>query len=93
MDKPWIKNITMENLPNEDLKIVSSIIGLEPTIKLMCEIPGITISIPKNATLPAKIEYIMEFYDGSKKSRFELAKICDLSENYIYRISRHRNKK
>ena len=25
MDKPWIKYITMENLPNEDLNIVADI--------------------------------------------------------------------
>ena len=81
----------METLPNEDLKIVAAIIGLEATIKLMCELPGILISVPKNATLPAKIKYIMEVYDGSKKSRLELAKTCDLSENYIYRIARKRN--
>ena len=82
----------MESLPNEDLKIVATIIGLEATIKLMCELPGILISVPKNATLPAKIKYIMEVYDGSKKSRLELAKQCDLSENYIYRIARKRGK-
>ena len=29
MDKPWIKYITMENLPNEDLNIVAAVIGLE----------------------------------------------------------------
>ena len=89
MDRPWIKNITMDNLPNEDLNIVATIIGLDATIKLMCELPGILISVPKNATLPAKIAYIMEVYDGTKKSRLKLAKECDLSENYIYRVVRN----
>lgn len=65
-NKPWIKNITEETLPNEDLKLVASTIGLDATIKLMCELPGIIISIPKNATLPARIAYIKEHYDGSK---------------------------
>ena len=85
-----MKYINVDNLPNEDLKIVASVIGMDPTIKLMCELPGIIISVPKNATLPAKIEYILNVYDGSKKSRFELARICGLSENYIYRIARQR---
>lgn len=89
--KPWVKNITPENLPNEDLKILASFIGMEATIKLMCEIPGVNISIPKNATLPAKVLYIMEQYDGTKKSRLKLAQECDLSEGYIYRIARKRN--
>ena len=85
-DKPWIKNITEQTLPNEDLKIVASTIGLDATIKLMCELPGIIISIPKNATLPARIAYIKEHYDGSKKSRLKLSQMCDLSESYIYKI-------
>lgn len=88
MDKPWIKYITMENLPNEDLNIVATVIGLDATIALMCELPGILISVPKNATLPAKIAYIKNVYDGTKQSRIKLAKLCDLSENYIYRVIR-----
>ena len=87
---PWIEYITLENLPNDDLKIVAAIIGLTPTIQLMCEVPGMLISIPKNATLKARVEYIKKHYDGSKKTRYELSKICGLSENYIYRIARLR---
>ena len=87
---PWIDYITMENLPNEDLKIVATIIGLNPTIQLMCEVPGMLISVPKNATLKARVEYVKKHYDGSKKSRYELSKTCGLSENYIYRIAKLR---
>ena len=90
MNKPWIANITEDTLPNEDLKILAAIIGLAATIKIMCEIPGMNISIPKNCTLRARIEYIKKHYDGSKKSRYELSKLCDLSENYIYRIAKTR---
>ena len=89
-DKPWIKNITEETLPNEDLKLVASTIGLDATITLMCELPGIIISIPKNATLLARIAYIEEHYDGSKKSRLKLAQMCELSESYIYKIIKHK---
>ena len=90
-NKPWVNKITPENLPNEDLKMVALLLGLEAAIKLMCEIPGVNISIPKNATLPAKVLYIMEKYDGTKKSRLKLAQECDLSEGYIYRIARKRS--
>jgi hypothetical protein len=87
---PWIDYITMENLPNEDLKIVAAIIGLTPTVQLMCEVPGMLISVPKNATLKARVEYVKKHYDGSKKSRYELSKTCGLSENYIYRVAKQR---
>ena len=89
-DKPWVKYITEENLPNEDMKIIAAIIGLAPTVKLMCEIPGTNISIPKNATLFARTAYIRDVYDGSKKSRIQLSKICNLSENYILRNYREK---
>ena len=88
MEHPWTKYINMDNLPNEDMKIVANVLGLEATIKLMCELPGVLISVPMNATLPAKIEYIKEVYDGSKQCRVKLSKQCDLSENYIYRMYR-----
>lgn len=90
MEKPWVKYITMDNLPNEDLELVATIIGLENTKKLMCEIPGTLISIPKNATLRARVAYIKEVYDGSKKSRLQLSRKCNLSESYIFNVCKKR---
>lgn len=51
---------------------------------------GSTVHIPKNATLPARKEYIKKYYDGTKKTRNELRRICDVSENYIYRVVKDR---
>ncbi len=87
---PWLELITMETLPNSDLKFLASIIGLPLTKQLMCEYPGIVITIPKNATFNARKEYVKKHYDGSKDSRIYLSKICGFSENYIYRISSQR---
>ena len=56
MDKPWIKYITIDNLPNEDMKIIASVIGLEATIKIMSEFSGVTFAVPKKAMLAAKIK-------------------------------------
>lgn len=88
MEYPWIKYINIDNLPNEDMKILASIIGLEATIKIMCELQGVLISVPQNATLSAKIVYIQDVYDGTKQSRVKLSKLCGLSENYIFRMYR-----
>ena len=89
-NKPWVDKITPENLPNEDLKIVATFIGLAPTVTLICELSGSTISIPKQATLPARKAYIKKHYDGTKKTRNELRRICNVSENYIYRVVKNR---
>ena len=68
------------------MKILAAIIGLAVTIKVMCEVSGMLISVQKNYTLKARIEYIKQHYDDTKKSRYELSKLCELSENYIYRV-------
>lgn len=91
MDKPWTKYMTIDNLPNEDMRLLASVIGLEATIKVMSEFSGVTFAVPKKAMLAAKIKYIKEVYDGSKTSRSLLAKQCDMSENYILKLyKKHR---
>jgi len=91
LNTPWTKYITMENLPNEDMKLMASSIGLDATVKLISEFPGMTFAVPKKGLLTAKIQYIKEFYDGSKTSRVRLAQECDLSENYILRLYKNKN--
>lgn len=86
--QPWAKEITKEDLPNEDLRIIADLIGIDVAIKMMCNLQGINISIPQKATINAKIKYIKKHYDGTKKSRYKLAKICGVSEGYIYKIAR-----
>lgn len=88
--KPWIKNLTYENLPNDDLKSLADIIGMELTIKVIFELAGIHISVPKNSGMLAKSAYVREHYDGTKKMRMKLAKDCDVSESYIYKIVKNR---
>jgi len=91
LKQPWAQEITKDDLPNEDLRIVADLISLEVAVKMMCELQGINISIPQKAAANAKIRYIKKHYDGTKKSRYELAKICGVSEGYIYKIARQRN--
>lgn len=60
----------MGNLPNEASKIIVAIIVLSPTIQLMYEVPRMLISVPENATLKARVEYVKKHYDGSKKYHY-----------------------
>jgi len=55
---PWTELITMETLPNDDLKFLASLVGLQPIIYLMCEYPGTTYTVPKNATMRARRDYV-----------------------------------
>ena len=85
-NQPWIELITMETLPNEDLKFLASLVGLQAIIYLMCEYPGTTYTVPKNATMRARRDYVKKYYDESKSSRLYLCRICSVSENDIYKI-------
>ena len=86
---PWTELITMETLPNEDLKFLASLVGLPPIIFLMCEYPGSTYTVPKNATMRARKEYVRKHYDESKSSRLHLCRTCHFAENDIYKIIRN----
>ena len=83
---PWVELITMETLPNDDLKFLASIVGLPPIIYPMCEYAGSTYTVPKNATMRARKEYVRKHYDGSKSSRLYLCRVCNFTENDIYKI-------
>lgn len=87
----WAKYITENDLPNEEMEVLCSIIGLEATKKLLTNYPGYTITIPKQALSKYKDKYIIENYNGTKISRVHLAKECDVSERYIYNTV-HENK-
>lgn len=87
----WSKYITEDNLPNEEMEVLCSIIGLEATKKIMLAYQGSTITIPKQALSKYKDKYIIENYDGTKISRVYLAKECNVSERHIYNVT-HENK-
>lgn len=82
----WAKYITEKNLPNEEMEVLCSIIGLEATKKIMLAYQGSTITIPKLALSKYKDRYILENYNGTKLSRVYLAKECNVSERHIYNV-------
>lgn len=84
--KPWMEYITIEDMPNDDLKIVAEIAGIKSALALIFCTPGLTVSIPKCAFKEAKERYIINEYDGSKYSINKLAIQCGLTQREIYRI-------
>jgi len=86
-------NLTVNDLPNDDLKIVADVVGLSTAIKLLQDLPGTLISIPKTGLNKCRNYYIYKNYDGSKESRVDLAKKFGVSERYIIQMaSKYRNR-
>lgn len=80
---PWTEFITMETLPNDDLKFLASLVGLPPIIFLMCEYAGTTYTAPKNATLKATRKYVKRIMMVLKLIMFSFAKFV-IYQGYIF---------
>lgn len=88
--KPWVQNITSEDMPNEDLRFIAEKAGLNAALALVLYTPGLIVSIPKNALKQVKDKYILNSYKWSKYSLNELAVECGVSQRYIYKLLEQR---
>ena len=83
---PWIKYITIDDMPNDDLRTLAEKVGVEKTVETILELPGIAFTIPKKPFRAAKEQYIMDNYDGTKYCLNKLALACDLTQKQVYKI-------
>ncbi len=82
----WAKYITEDNLPTEDLQYLCSIIGLEATKKLMFNAAGEKFSIHAHCNQQYKKQYIIDHFDGTRKSIIKLVKACNTTQRYVYKV-------
>ena len=88
--KPWIQNITAEDMPNEDLRFIAEKAGLNAALALLFYAPGLIVSIPKNGFRLLKDKYILKNYRWNKYSLNELAVKCDVTPRYIYKLVKNK---
>lgn len=86
MKEEALNGLTIEDMPNADMKLVAECCGIEIALKLLTSLPGISISVPKFGIRKIARDYIIKNYNGknAKKLAFETG----LTENYIYKILR-----
>ena len=77
-------NITIDDMPNADMKLVAETCGVETAVKLLTELPGIQINIPKAGVRRVTWAYVRKNYNG--KNIKKLALEVGLSENWLYQI-------
>jgi len=80
----WIDKLTIEDLPNEDMVFVANACGLEVAIKLLKDLPGLAINIPKTGMRKLVNKYVCENYSGHNAK--ELALECGLSIRQVYNV-------
>ncbi|HSW59254.1 MAG TPA: Mor transcription activator family protein [bacterium] len=88
----WKEIMIFEDLPNEDMRTIASICGIEVVFKLMEHMPGLIVNVPKNGMKKVKERYIVDKYNGHNVK--ELAVVCGVSLRHVYNvINRSNNKK
>lgn len=91
--KPWLKDITIEDMPSDETKFLAEFCGVETAINLIENLKGVTINIPQDGFRRLKDKYILEHYDGSRSSILRLSMQCDVTDKYIYKLlKKNRNK-
>lgn len=78
-----LKEITINDLPNLDLRIIANACGLETALKLMCNAPGVRFYVPSNGLRIFMEKYILKNRSLCVK---ELAINLGVSESQIYTI-------
>ena len=84
--EPWMDKATPNDMPNDDLKFVAEKAGMKQALMLIFLLPGLNVSIPKNALRKLKERYILNEYDGTKFSLNKLAVECEVSQRHVYKI-------
>ena len=91
--KPWMENISIEDLPNDDLKFVAQCAGIKVALTLIFCLPGLIVNIPKHALKKLKERYILKEYDGTKMTLNRLVVECELSQRHEEAVIRKDLKK
>jgi len=91
----WINNLITDEIemPNYDTQVIAELYGVNFALRLMTDIPGSIINVPKTGLNKIRNDYICKHYDGSKKSRLDLAFECGVTEGYIKQLVSKNKKK
>lgn len=80
------ENITIDDLPNEDLKFVATFCGMEVALLLIKYSSGMTLHIPQNCFKELTKRYIIKNHDGTRACEMRLALTCKVTERYIRKL-------
>lgn len=89
----WAENLTPNDMPTEDTRLIADNLGVEVTLILMNKLSGMNFTVPINGLNSLRNKYLCETYDGTKKSKLILCLECKITEGYLRRlVSRYKLK-
>jgi len=86
--KDWLTKLGPEDMPNDDLKLVADCCGVETAIRLLQEMGGVTLNIPKLGGKRLYQQYIKDVCDGSVTSMRRIALHLGVTQSYVEKIYR-----
>jgi Mor family transcriptional regulator len=82
LKKELLENITIDDMPNQDMKLVAELCGIDVAVKLLQELGGVGIMIPKFGFRKVIQKYICDNFDGTNAKRLALE--LGVSLRFIY---------
>lgn len=83
-----ISSLKASDLPNEDVRYLADVIGLEAAQLLLERCAGMTFYIPLKMSKDFHRQYIAEHFTGTVRSARALAQELGITEQTVYRILR-----
>lgn len=81
-----IKDMTIEDMPTEDLKSIADLCGVETALQILETFSGCNIYIPTKGYKLLIHKYVRQNYDGTTRCIKDFARRFSLSEKAIYNI-------
>jgi len=78
----WVKNIKIDDILENDIKLIYEFCGLEVLLCLWENFPKMNLYISTKPLLEAKKRYIRQHFNG--KNIKELCRLLDVSERFVY---------
>jgi len=78
----WLKDIDFYDLLDGDAALIADSCGVDILIKLLEELPSITLYLSTKPLTEARKRYIQKYYDG--RNTKQLARLLNCSERFIF---------
>lgn len=80
----WEKDMTVNDMPNGDMRLVAELCGIDTALLLMKHLGGVNIYVPKMIERRIMAAYVQRHYDG--KNAKNLAVRMGKSIRFVYSL-------
>lgn len=84
MKQEWIEQLTPEDMPNRDMKMVAELCGVPVAINLIEQLQGVNVYVPKGGDMRMIRKLILKHYNGHNAK--ELALELKVTEAFVFKV-------